>query len=326
MRRRDFIAIIGGLTLSPLYTRAQQRAVSMIGFLGLASAANYAPFVLAFHEGLKSEGYVEGQNLKIEYRWAEGHHDRLPALAAELVQLGVGLMVTSGGNSVARAARSASGTIPIVFATGSDPVKDGLVASLNRPGGNLTGVFLITNSLIAKRIELLREMLGKATTVAMLADPTGANFQTDTEEAEAAASAQSLRLLVFEVSAEAELEAAFDKLARAHAEGLIVEASAIFTGWRERIIALAARHAVPAVFEWPDFATAGGLASYGTSLADGYRQLGITAGRIIKGEKPADLPVAQPTKVELVVNLKTARSLGLVIPQSVLARADEVIE
>jgi len=292
----------------------------------VATADSYQTFVTAFRKGLKEGGYVEGQNVTIEFRWADGRYDRLPVLAAELAHLPVTLIFASGGAAVAMAARSASATIPIVFASGTDPVKAGLVASLNRPGGNATGVFMISSSLVEKRIELLRELLPKATTVALLTDPTGPNAKADTEEAQHAAQAQGLTVLVVTARTEAEFDSVFATLAQGHAEGLVVEASPVFTSQRQKLVALANRYAIPAVFEWRDFVEVGGLMSYGPSLADGYRQAGVYAGRILRGEKPGDLPVVQPTTVDLVVNLTTAKALGLTIPQSILARADEVIE
>lgn len=327
MKRRELLAmmVIAAFGGTPP-ARAQQPVVPAIGFLGLASADTYAPFVEAFREGLKESGYADGQNVAIEFRWADGHFDRLPAFAAELVHRQAKGIVTSGGSAVARAVRAASPTVPIVFATGSDPIKDGLVPSLNRPGGNTTGVFLITNSLIEKRIELLRELLPKATTIAMLTDPTFPNSEADVRAAQEAARARSVRLLVVKASTEADFDGVFTELAQAHAEGLVVDASAVFTSRRAQLIALASRYAIPAIFEWRDFAADGGLMSYGTSLSDGYHQVGLYVGRILKGENPGDLPVVQPTKVDLVVNLRTAKALGLTVPQSILARADEVIE
>lgn len=327
MKRRELFAmmVIAAFGATPP-ARAQQPVVPAIGFLSIASADTYAPFVGAFRDGLKEAGYAEGQNVAIEFRWAEGHYDRLPALAAELVHRQVKVMATSGGNAVARVARAASPTIPIVFASGSDPIKDGLVPSLNRPGGNTTGVFLITNSLIEKRIELLCELLPKATTIAMLTDPTFPNSEADVRAAQEAARARGVRLLVVKAITEADFGGTFTELAQSHAEGLVVDVSAVFTSRRAQLIALASHYAIPAIFEWRDFAVDGGLMSYGSSLSDSYHQVGLYVGRILKGENPGDLPVVQPTKVNLVVNLRTANALGLTVPQSILARADEVIE
>ena len=327
MKRRQLLAMIviaaiGGMPSG----HAQQPVVPAIGFLGIASADTYAPFVEAFREGLKEAGYVEGRNVAIEFHWAEGHFDRLPALSAELVHRQVKVIVASGGSAVARAVRAANPTVPIVFASGSDPIKDGLVPSLNRPGGNTTGVFLITNSLIEKRIELMRELLPKAMTIAMLTDPTFPNSEADVRAAQEAARARGVRLLVVKASTDANFGGAFTELAQAHAEGLVVDVSAVFTSRRAELIALATHYAIPAIFEWRDFAMDGGLMSYGTNLSDSYHQIGLYVGRILKGENPGDLPVVQPTKVDLVVNLRTAKALGLTVPQSILARADEVIE
>jgi len=326
MRRRAFLVLLGAAAASSLPALAQPRPMPVIGFLNVTSADAYKTYVEAFREGLKDAGYVEGENVTIEFRWAEGHYDRLPALAAELVHLPATLILASGGGAPAMAARAANPTIPIVFTTGGDPVKLGLVGSLNHPGGNTTGVNLSTNALIAKRVELLRELLPKAETIALLSDPASPAAAADTEEAEGAARAQGFRLVEVTAGTKTEFEAAFATFAQKHAEGLVVGASAVFTSERSQLVALAARYAIPAIFEWPDFATAGGLMSYGTNLADGYQQAGIYAGRILKGEKPGDLPVMQLSKVDLVVNLRTARALGLTIPQSLLARADEVIE
>lgn len=327
MRRRDFIcSLAGSAAVWPFASRAQQPPVPVIAFLGITRANTYAPYVAAFRAGLQEVGYVEGQNVALEFRWADDQYDRLRALASELVRGPVNVMVTSGGTAVAFAARAASETIPLVFVSGSDPVKDGLVASLSRPGGNTTGVSLITNSLMAKRIELLRELMPKATTVATLANPTGPNFQADVSDAQEAARATGFRLLVLKASSEGEFEEVFATLGRAHAEGLVVEASAVFTSRRAELIKLAKHYAIPTIYEWRDFVVDGGLMSYGSSLADGYHQAGIYAGRILKGEKPRNLPVVQSTKVELVVNVETARVLGLNVPQSILARDDEVIE
>jgi putative ABC transport system substrate-binding protein len=327
MKRRAFLVLLGGAAAaSSLPAEAQPAAMPVIGFINVASADAYRSYVKAFQEGLKETGYVEGENVAIEFRWAEGHYDRLPALADELVHLPATLILASGGGAPAMAVRAASPTIPIVFTTGGDPVKLGLVASLNHPGGNTTGVNLSTNSLVAKRVELLHELLPKAETIALLSDPTSPAAAADTEEAKGAARTQGFRLVEVTAGTKTELEAAFEALAQKHAEGLVVEASPIFTSQRAQLVTLAARYTIPTIFEWPDFAAAGGLMSYGTNLADGYRQAGIYAGRILKGEKPRDLPVVQLSKVNLVVNLKTAKALGLTIPQSLLARADEVIE
>jgi len=316
----------GALATWPLESRAQQPAVPVIGYLHAASAEGYETFVAAFRAGLKETGYVEGQNVKIEFRWAAGHYDRIAELAAELAHLHPALIVTGGGGFVAKVAHAANPSIPIVFTSGADPVQQGLVASLNHPGANVTGVLLITNSLVAKRVELLRELLPKAATIALLSDPTGPSFAADLGDAQQAARTLGLKLLPVNVKSEAEFDAAFARIVAAKAQGLIVEASPVFTSERARLVEDTNRVAIPAVFEWRAFAEAGGLMSYGASLEDGYRQAGIYAGRILKGERPGDLPVVQSTKIDLVVNLKAAKALGSTIPQSILARADEVIE
>ena len=325
MKRREFLAMAAVASVgSPLGAQAQKMPV--IGYLHAASAKGYETFVAAFRAGLKEIGYVERENVTIEFRWAEGHYDRLPELAAELARLHPALIVAGGGGIVAKAAHAADPTISIVFTSGGDPIREGLVASLNHPGGEITGVLLITNSLVAKRVELLRELLPKADTVALLSNPTGPLFAADLSDAQEAARAQDLKLLPVNARSNSELDAAFVGIAAAKAQGLVVEASPVFTSERTRFVSLAQQYAIPTVFEWPDFATAGGLMSYGADLADGYRQAGVYAGRILKGEKPRDLPVVQSAKIKLVVNLKTAKALGLTIPQSILARADEVIE
>jgi putative ABC transport system substrate-binding protein len=286
-----------------------------------ASPGPNAPFVAAFHQGLSETGYVEGQNLAIEYRWAEGQYDRLPALAADLVSRKVDLIVaTSGGHAPALAAKNATSTIPIVFAMGADPVAFGLVASLARPGGNITGFSILVRELMPKRLDLLSELVPGARVIAMLV-----NIERKIGDMQQAARAKGVQLQILEAGTESEIDAAFATLVRLHAGALLV-ADPFYLNRREQLVALAARHAVPAIYDWREYVVAGGLISYGTSLTAVYRQVGIYAGKILKGAKPADLPVQQPTTFELVVNLNTARSLGLTVPPSILARADEVIE
>jgi putative ABC transport system substrate-binding protein len=282
--------------------------------------------VTAFRQGLKEVGYVDGQNVRIEYRWAEGQYDRLPALAADLVQRGVSVIASTGGPSSALAAKEASTTIPIVFSTGADPVMLGLVASLNRPGGNVTGVNVFTAVIASKRLGLLRELVPTAASIAVLLNPNNPTTETQRNDIQEAARTVGQQINVLHAGSDAELDAAFVSYGRLRSGALLVNADPSFVNRRDYIVALAARHAVPAIYEQREFPVAGGLASYGTSLADAYHQVGIYTGRILKGEKPADLPVMQSTKFEFVINLRTARILGLEIPPTLLARADEVIE
>jgi putative ABC transport system substrate-binding protein len=326
MRRRELVLLLGGAMTVSRALRAQQAAMPVIGFLSSVSPGPLAAFVSAFRQGLSEAGYVEGQNLAIEYRWAEGRYDRLPALAVELVGRTVDAIVTTGGTVSARAAKSATSTIPIVSVFGGDPVADGLVASFARPGGNLTGLSILVRELMPKRLELLAEMVPQAGVIALLVNPSNPNAERIIREVQEAARAKGVQLHVLKAGTEGEIDAAFATLVQLHAGALVVAADPFFNSRREQLVALAARHAVPAIYEWREFATAGGLISYGTSLSAVYRQVGIYTGRILKGAKPDDLPVQQPTTFELVVNLNTARTLGLTVPPSILARADEVIE
>jgi putative tryptophan/tyrosine transport system substrate-binding protein len=325
MKRRDFITLLGGAAAMPFAARAQQPAMPIIGFLDSSSAAEYAPFVTAFRKGLDELGFAEGRNVTIEYRWANGGYDRLPALADELLGVPVTVLVATGITAT-NAARRAGTTVPIVFNTGGDPVRFGLVASLNRPGGNITGVASLGKVLVAKRLELLRELVGKTDLIAFLANPNNAVAELDTADAEAAAATLAQKLLVLKAGNEADIEKAFAVIAQQKASGLLLQLDPFLQGRREQIVALAARHALPAIYDRRDFPAAGGLLSYGTSLEDALRLVGNYAGRLLKGAKPGDLPVQQPTRFELVVNLKTAKALGLSIPPTLLARADEVIE
>ena len=325
MRRRELMLLLAGAMTVPRTLRAQQKAMPVIGYLNATSPGPYAPFVAAFHRGLSETGYVERQNVEIEYRWAEGHYDRLPALAADLVGRKVDV-IAAGGDTAARAAKSATSTIPIVFFTGDDPAELGLVASLARPGDNITGVTFMTAELMPKRLELLSELVPQAGVIALLVNPNNANAERMMRDVQEAARAKGVQLLILKAGSESEIDAAFASLVQLHAGALVVSPDGFFGSRRAQLVALAARHAVPAIYEWREFAEAGGLISYGSSLTGTWRQVGIYAGKILKGAKPADLPVQRPTIFELVVHLKTAKALGLTVPQSILARADEVIE
>ena len=309
----------------PRAAHAQQPAMPVIGFLHAASPEAYAPMMTAFRQGLKEAGYVEGHNVAIEYRWAEGHYDRLPALAADLVRRQVAEIVTVG-TPVALAAKAASSTIPIVINVGIDPVQIGLVASLNRPGGNVTGLAVLTVELGAKKLEVLHELLRTSAAVALLVNPNTPVTEPVIKGVRDAARSLGLQLHILNASTEGEIDAAFGKLIELRAGALVVGGDPFFNSRRDQIVALAARHALPAIYEWREFAVAGGLMSYGTDLDDGYRQVGIYAGKILKGAKPADLPVQRVVRVEFVINLKTAKTLGLTFPITLLGRADEVIE
>jgi putative ABC transport system substrate-binding protein len=298
----------------------------VIGFLSARSAGASASLVAAFQQGLGDTGYVEGQNVTIEYRWADGQYARLPALAADLVDRKVDLIATSGGPSAAQAAKSATATIPITFVVGTDPVGLGLVASLARPGGNVTGVSMLTTELNAKRFELLAELVPHAKVIALLVNPTYPGTERIIEEVQQAARATGVQLDTLKAATEGEIDAAFATLVQRHAEALVIGNDGFFDSRREQFVVLTGRHAVPAIFQGREFPASGGLISYGTSLKGVYRQHGSYAGKILKGAKPADLPVQQPTTFELVINLKTVKALGLAVPQTILARADEVIE
>jgi putative ABC transport system substrate-binding protein len=325
MRRREFITLLGGTAAGwPLAARAQQPAMPVVGFLHTSTAAPFLDMVGAFRKGLNEAGFIEGQNVAIEYRWAEFQYDRLPALAADLVARRV-TVISVFGPPAALAAKAATVTIPIVFSVGVDPVDTGLVASLNRPGGNLTGVTLLTASLGAKRVGLLRELIPKADLMAVLVNTTSEGM-TQAKDVQDAAREAGLRAIVLNAATDADIDAAFATLSRQRIGGLMVGGDQFLDTRRDRIVALAARHSMPTIYHRRVFVAGGGLMSYGTSIADVYRHVGVYTGRILKGEKPADLPVLQPTKFELVINLKAANALGLTIPPGVLAIADEVIE
>ena len=326
MRRRDFITFLtGAMTAWPLVARAQQNAMPVIGVLSTGSPSVSAAVMAAFHQGLRDAGYVDGQNLAIEYRWADGDYDRLPALAADLVGRKVALIMASSAPS-ALAAKSATSTIPIVFRGGADPVGLGLVASLARPGGNLTGAIAIGNELIAKRLELLSQLVPRARLIAVLVNPKEANAERVIRDVQEAARTKGLQLHVLKASSESDIDAAFASLVQLHAGALVVAADPFLSSRREQLVALASHHAVPSIYAWREFADSGGLISYGASLTSVYRLVGQYAGKVLKGAKPADLPVQQPTTFQLVINLKTAKALGLPVPKSMLTRADEVIE
>jgi putative tryptophan/tyrosine transport system substrate-binding protein len=327
MRRRDLLTLVGaGLIVRPAAAGAQkkQKPMPVIGYLSFASPGPFAPLVAALRQGLSETDYVEGQNVAIEYRWAEGHYDRLPALAADLVGRKVDVIAASGPPS-ALAAKSATSTIPIVFSSG-DPIGEGPVTSLARPGANLTGVSLFTAELMPKLVELLSELVPQAGVIALLVNPNNPNTEPMIRDVQQAARAKGVQLPILKAGAEGEIDAAFASLVQLHVGGLVVGTDPFFNSRREQLVALAARYTVPAIYEWREFIAAGGLISYGSSLAAAYRQVGIYAGRILKGAKPADLPVQQPTTFELVVNLNNAKELGLTVPPSILARATEVIE
>ena len=327
MRRRDFIRLVGGAAVvRPLTASAQGPVTPVIGYLGGGSREDDAFRAEAFRRGLKSAGYIDGQNVTIEYRWAEGQYDRFPSLAADLVRRRVNVIAALGATAAALAAKEASSTIPVVFATGGDPVKLGLVASLNRPAGNLTGVSVLTTEIVGKRADLLHETVPKVDTIGFLVRPNNTTWTADIQNMQATASALGQRLVIVRVAVENELKAAFENLVQQKAGGLIVNTDVLLTNWRAQIVTFAAHYALPAVYPVREFAAIGGLISYGPDLGDTYRQCGVYAGRILKGEKPADLPVIQSAKLELVINLKTANALGLEIPSKFLATADEVIE
>jgi len=326
MKRREFITLLGGAAAWPLAARAQQPEKPVLGFLQSGSSNATAHMTAAFRSGLNEVGYVEGQNVAIVYRYANGQYDRLPILAAELVRSQVAVLAATGGDSAVLAARAATATIPIVFTTGSDPVALGYVASLNRPGGNVTGAVLLTSNLGAKRIGLLRQLVPNANPIGVLVNPTYPIAEAQLKEVQAAAASVGVRLIIANASAERDFEPAFTLLVQQGSSALMISSDPFFNSQRDRIVALAALHVIPAIYEWREFAEAGGLMSYGTSVIEAYRLAGLYTGRVLKGEKPADLPVIQSSKFEFVINLKTAKSLGLDVPLGMSAAADEVIE
>jgi putative ABC transport system substrate-binding protein len=326
INRRDFSALLGGAAAWPLAAHAQQAVMPVIGFISTRTSGDSAAVVAAFHQGLNEAGYSDRRNVAIEYRWAEGQYDRLPALVADLVRSKVSVIVSAGGDPAAQAAKAATATIPIVFVTGTDPVKAGLVSSFNRPSGNLTGVHVFLVGLGAKRLGLLHDLVPKAGLIAVLANPNLAPAGSDLRDVQEAAGSLGLKLHVLRAGTEPEIDNAFATMMRERADAVLVAADPFFTSRRDQIVALAARYAIPAIYELREYTAAGGLISYGTSLTDGYRQVGVYTGKILKGAKPGDLPVLQPTKLDLIINLKTAKTLGIAIPPGVLAIADEVIE
>ena len=327
MRRRDFIKVIGSTVAWPLAARAQQPAMPVIGFLSPTSSDARRELIAAFHQGLSKAGYVEGKNVAIEYRWAEDQNDRLPTLVAELVGRQVSVIVVLESTNGALAAKAATQTIPIVFNIGADPVELGLVASLGRPGGNITGVCVLAAGTAAKRLQLLHELMPAAADIAFLSNPTNPYYAAlETRELQVAAAVLGVRLLLLNASSPREIEAAFANLVAQRADAFLLGTDPFFNTARDQLIALVSGHALPAIYPFREDAAAGGLMSYGASLPDAWRLVGDYTGRILKGERPADLPVQQAVKIELVINLKTARTLGLTFPLALLGRADEVIE
>ena len=324
--RRAFITVLGGAAAWPLAARAQQPAMPVIGFISSRSPDESASAVVAFRQGLAEAGYVDGQNVEIAFRWAEGHYERLPMMAADLARRQVTAILATGGNPPVFAVKAATATIPIVFIIGSDPVEVGFVASLNRPGGNVTGVSLFTSLLVAKRLQLLRELVLAGTIIAFLVNPDNSNARPDTAVMQAAAARLGQKLIVLSARTEQDIDLAFASLGQQQATALVVNTDAFFLTRRNQLASLEARYAIPTIHDLREYTAAGGLMSYGTNLPDAYHQAGIYIGRILKGEKPADLPVQAPTRYQLVINMKTAKALGLTVPPTPLARADEVIE
>jgi len=327
MRRREFVMLVGGVAASwPLTARAQQPTMPVIGFLHLTSPETKENLA-SFRRGLSGTGYIEGKNVTIEYRWAQGRNDQLPTLAADLVRRQVSVIVVLESTNGALAAKAATQTIPIVFMQGANPVQIGLVDSLNRPGSNITGIALLTAETAAKRVELLLELVPKATSIGYLRNPTNPVYaESEAREVEIAARAHGVRLVTVNASRQSEIETAFAELVQQRPDALQVSSDGFLLTYPDQIVALAARYAIPAIYAWPTFATVGGLISYGTNLRDAWRQAGIYTGRILKGERPADLPVEQATTIELAINLKTAKTLGITVPLPLSGRADEVIE
>jgi ABC-type uncharacterized transport system substrate-binding protein len=326
MKRREFITLVGAAAAWPLAARAQKPAMPVIGILGATSAVGFAPEMAAFRQGLQASGYREGQNVAIEYRWANNEYDRLPALAADLVGRQVTVISAIGGNPVALSAKAATTTIPIVFYVGADPVQLGLVASLNRPGENVTGVAGLNVEVGPKRLELLHELRPTAGTVALLVNPTNPNAEKLSTDLEAAAQKLALTLRVLHAKTERDFDTVFAGLAQLRAGALLIGGDGLFRAQSQQLAALTVRYSMPSMFQYREFAAAGGLMSYGGNIIDSYRLVGVYTARILKGEKPANLPVQQSTKAELIINIRTAKLLGIEVPPTLLARADEVIE
>jgi ABC-type uncharacterized transport system substrate-binding protein len=326
MKRRDFIALVGAAAVRPVVARAEKSAVPVVGYLSYTSPGERPTLLAAFLRGLEQAGYVAGQNVKMEYRSADGHYERLPALAAELTALPVAVIAATGGEASGRAAKGVKSQIPIVFTTGGDPVKAGLVESLNRPGGNATGMSLVAYELDAKRIQMLHELVPKAKTVGVLVNAKSPSVPSAVADMQSAADATGLQLVTFEAGADADLEATFSSLRSRHIDALLITTNPFYEGKRQQIVTLAQHYSVPVLYPWREYTVAGGLISYGANFTEFYRQAGLYAGRILNGEKAADLPVVEATKLELLVNLKTARALGVEVPTALQLRADEVIE
>ena len=326
MKRRAFIAALGGAAAWPVVARGQQGAMPAIGFLGSATMVGFANYVAAFRQGLAEAGYAQDRNVAIKYRWADGQYDRMRGIVADFLRDQTVLIVLTGSTAAVQAAKAATKTTPIVFVIGGDPVKFGLVASLNRPGGNVTGVSFLANSLVAKQLDVLRELVPAAVIIGFLINPNNPNAESDTKNAHLAAETLGRKLVVVSALTNEEVDSAFAILTQERANALLVSADPLFIASRDRVLALARRHALPTMYNSREYALAGGLLSYGPDQADAFRQAGIQVGRILKGENPSDLPVVQPTKFELVINLRTSKTLGLDIPPTLIARADEVIE
>jgi ABC-type uncharacterized transport system substrate-binding protein len=326
LKRRNFIALLAAAAAWPRSAAAQATTLPVLGFLNSASPGPFAPLLDAFHEGLREGGYVQGRNVAIEYRWAEGNYARLPELAADLVRRNVALIAATGGSQTARAAKAITSTVPILFIGGPNPVGEGLVTNFHRPGGNMTGVTVYTSELMPKRVQLLREFVPRAKTIGLLVNPTGFAAEPEAQDVEATTSAFGQRMVLLKASAESDFEPVFASAVEQRVDALIVHADPFFNSQRAPLVALAARHAIPAAYPWREYAEAGGLMSYGASIPGAYRQIGRYASRILDGDKPGDLPVQLPTKFELIINLTTAKSLGLSVPPTLFVAADELLD